>query len=390
MKNCSSKKLRVAIIFRVASRYRMPILKRVQESEEFDLCIMHGEDIPNTKFKNTSDFMGIPHVQLKTWFHSLSISGRSVQACFYPSIFQALCRYKPDVILAGGGNIFNHPLVMLYSKLRKIPLVLWSLGELPNRKHSGLGLVNRFLRDSYLKRADVLLGYSQRAKDYFLEIGCTSPIFVAVNVVDTQRVFEHIARVGDSYLDTQKELGIVGKQVILFVGAMTKAKQIDRLIYAYAQIKQDHENTVLLLVGDGTEKQNLMDLAAELKCKDVIFTGRVFDGVSRYFLCGDVFVLPGLGGLALSEAMCHSLPIICGVADGCEEHLVQSGRNGSILQTNTVEELTETIKGFLNDHENTREMGKESLRIIKEEHNVFGYVNNIEKTLRKAVDLRKW
>ena len=63
----------------------------------------------------------------------------------------------------------------------------------------------------------------------------------------------------------------------------------------------------------------------------ITLTGKVIDGVSAYFLLGDIFVLPHFGGLSISEAMAHGLPVIATVADGCELDLIEPGGNGFLV-----------------------------------------------------------
>ena len=52
------------------------------------------------------------------------------------------------------------------------------------------------------------------------------------------------------------------------------------------------------------------------------FEGSVYDPVrlGQYFLSSQIFVQPGMGGLAINEAMCFGKPIICSICDGTERN----------------------------------------------------------------------
>ena len=79
--------------------------------------------------------------------------------------------------------------------------------------------------------------------------------------------------------------------------------------------------------------------------KNIFFVGKIIDGISKYFLQSDVFVLPGLGGLAISDAMIHGLPVIAGKADGTEIDLV-TNETGFLHEELNVDILVEVFITF--------------------------------------------
>jgi glycosyltransferase involved in cell wall biosynthesis len=117
---------------------------------------------------------------------------------------------------------------------------------------------------------------------------------------------------------------------------------------------------------------------------DVTFTGRVIEDVAAYFQLGDVFVLPGLGGLAISEAMAHGLPIVCSEADGCELDLVEPGANGDIFEVGDGRALEQTLDAMVGDRERLRAMGERSRWIIEHRFNIHTYMENLRDALRFA------
>ena len=78
-------------------------------------------------------------------------------------------------------------------------------------------------------------------------------------------------------------------------------------------MKNIDENIELIIVGDGPYKSELIKLKKHLNVKNINFVGSQFDNIDFYWRSADLFVLPGLGGLAISEAMCYSLPILCSI-----------------------------------------------------------------------------
>lgn len=70
----------------------------------------------------------------------------------------------------------------------------------------------------------------------------------------------------------------------------------------------------------------------------------------------DLFVLPGLGGLAIQEAMCFGLPVIAAESDGTQDDLI-AAQNGWVLENPDVDSLADTILEAVSDTDRLRSMG---------------------------------
>ena len=56
-----------------------------------------------------------------------------------------------------------------------------------------------------------------------------------------------------------------------------------------------------------------------------------------------VYVLAGMGGLSINDAMCFSLFVICLVCDGTEKDLVADGVNGYFFKEGDANDLVDKI-----------------------------------------------
>jgi glycosyltransferase involved in cell wall biosynthesis len=142
------------------------------------------------------------------------------------------------------------------------------------------------------------------------------------------------------------------------------------LIKSFQAIKTEHPECAMILIGGGAIEDELKEYVATNNIEDIYFAGKIFEGISKYFLLADLFVLPGLGGLSIFEAMVHGLPVISASADGTEVDLIQEGENGYILKTDSVEELSELLSKFLNDKELAPKFGKKSRDIVENKINI--------------------
>ena len=146
------------------------------------------------------------------------------------------------------------------------------------------------------------------------------------------------------------------------------------LIDAFARIVSRYPDAELVIVGDGPELNNLKRQAEELKLsKETIrFIGAVYDPkeLGAYMNESTVYVLAGMGGLSINDAMTYGLPVLCSVCDGTERDLVTDGVNGLFFQEGDAESLAEKIETLFASPARCKEMGRESERIIREKINI--------------------
>lgn len=388
MSSPSTKPLRVALVQRVLSPYRAPVFERLAARSELDLKVFHGKSVRGTKIKSAKPREALPSEELWTLTMAAKSSGRSVPLVFHPSLVWHVARFGPDVLLCeGNSNILNNVLLFAYAKLLGKKIVWWSLGQLPNRPYKGLAKYYLRLVRFLESRADAWMGYSSRARQHFLDRGFPPErVFRAVNCIDTDAVFDQKTQFEGQEETLRTELGLDGRWVVLFVGALVEAKRIDRLVRAFARLRENNPKAALLIVGDGTARQALESLAKELNVdEDTRFVGAVHEGVSRYFLLADTFVLPGLGGLAIPQAMAHSLPVLCGSADGTEEDYVRDGETGRVFSGESDEEIEAEIAAILaewaSDESISGQLGENALRLIQEQFNVHTFVDSVTECL---------
>lgn len=371
--------LKVVIPEIVCYRFRLPILRRLSDSPYLKVLNLVGTGIPGTKVSNAPDCSGIDLRILSTWQRKVTSTGRPAILSFNPTLLFHLIQFRPDVLLLPGGNVPNNLVNLLYAKVTGTPIVWWSLGSVYGRRFRGLSKVYRWINRWIEKQATCYAAFSSASVNYFLERGFPADrIFNLVNVVDTDLVRRQIVACQDRVEGLRQDLGLEGKRVVILVGSLTKTKAVDLLVRAFAELTEHHENTRLLIVGDGPERAPAEALASELGIDEsTIFTGSVYDGVETYFQLGDLLVLPGTGGLAISEGMAHGLPVICSVGDGVEIDLVDDGVNGYRVGERDLPGLVEKMRLVLESDERMEAMGQASSRMIDEGANISNYMQEM-------------
>ncbi len=347
----------------------------------------HGADIPGTQTVNGADLSGFDRRQLSTIPFKIHSGGTATGLPLCPLLPWHLARFRPDVILAeGNSNLLNNLLVFAYAAVSRTPVVFWTLGEL--RYAAALTRKQRLFRriTHWMEsHSAALLGYSSLVLEYFTRQGYPPERqFRAVNCVDTDQVFARIEAARGAVEPLRSALRLQGKQVLLYVGAITASKRLEDLVVVHARLQQQRPNLALLIVGDGAYRTEIERFAAAQGARDVIFAGQVVEGVSRYFLLADVFVLPWLGGLAISEAMAHGLPVVVTEADGCEVDLVETGKNGYILPVGDRAALEQCLASLLDDPQRLTLMAQHSRWIIEHRYNIHTYMENVVSALEFA------
>ena len=374
------KKRKVFVLYRVVQQWRAPIFERMAMSERYQFKVVHGPDFPGTKVVNTKAKYRFDRKEL----FSFRIQKKSVNGLiampFSPFLFFYLCFKQPHVIVTeGASNLVNAFQGFCYCKIFRRKFIWWSLGKIQKRDYD----VSRKRIDwiiRYMERkSDAIISYSTLGKQYFESLGIPSEkIFVAVNVVDTIQKTKQLEHINSEAV--RNEFHNEASFNVLFVGAINKEKKIDVLLRAFAVLEKKYPDIYLNIVGDGSYLNDLKAIARELEIRNINFRGSVIDGVEKYFIGSDVFVLPGLGGLAVSEAMVYGLPVIASIGDGCEADLIDK-TNGFLDPDLAEDSLGEYLETLYLDRKKLDQFKASSLYKIRHKFNVENYLEQVYKAI---------
>ncbi len=114
---------------------------------------------------------------------------------------------------------------------------------------------------------------------------------------------------------TREELGMKEDDLLLsFVGRLENQKDPLTLLQAYQIVKNTNPKFKLIIVGDGSLRDEMEKLTEERKIKDVMFTGFIPQkNVAAIMSAADAFILPTLHegfGFVFIEAQASGLPVV--------------------------------------------------------------------------------
>ena len=134
----------------------------------------------------------------------------------------------------------------------------------------------------------------------------------------------------------------------LFAGNLSKRKGIDIVLKAYSKIR--NSDTQLVLAGFIEKSQK--DLVNKyLKYDDIIFVGKIKNSemYKLYSSCHVLLVVSAEEGFAavIGESLASGLPVICSKNSG-GSHFIKERKHGKVLDSNSLEELSQTMEEFKN------------------------------------------
>jgi glycosyltransferase involved in cell wall biosynthesis len=174
------------------------------------------------------------------------------------------------------------------------------------------------------------------------------PVSLIYNGVDLVR-YDHT----DPCCTLREEYGLPdATQLVGVVARLEAEKGHPTLLDAWPAVVRRVPNARLLVVGEGSRREELEAQAAALGITEwVVFTGRR-DDVPAVTAALDVAVLPSYReaqGLTILEAMALSRPVVASAVGGIPE-VIEDGRTGLLVPPHDAGALAAAITRLLTDH----------------------------------------
>lgn len=150
--------------------------------------------------------------------------------------------------------------------------------------------------------------------------------------------------------------------VIIFIGRLTKVKQLDMLVNTIAILRARGEQYNLVFVGDGVEREKLKTQVRNLKLQtQVWFYGACYDEKINAELIynADLCVAPGNVGLTAMHAMVFGCPVIthnCFKWQMPEFEAIRQGETGDFFEYKSEQSLMDTISKWFKTKADKREI----------------------------------
>jgi len=153
-----------------------------------------------------------------------------------------------------------------------------------------------------------------------------------------------------------------GEVRLLYVGRISKEKDLDVLAKAYRQLRDEGLSIQLLIVGHGPYSEALSETLP-----DAIFTGYLKGKeLATAYASADVFAFPSTTdtfGNVIIEAQASGVPVIVSDSGGPKE-LVEDNVNGLITKSHDVEDFSRAIRELVVDPARRERMGSRARQSV--------------------------
>ncbi len=159
-------------------------------------------------------------------------------------------------------------------------------------------------------------------------------------------------------------------KVLLTVSRLELWKRVDRAIVALSKLQDDYSNVKLIIVGEGSERNNLEQLTHELNIdSNVVFAGAVcHNEVKNFMAITDIFLslydLSNVGN-PLLESMAMGNPIIT-LNVGDTSKVILNEKNGLLVNIEEIDKIPKKIQNLLDNSLYAKNLGQNAKKYAKD------------------------
>ncbi len=185
------------------------------------------------------------------------------------------------------------------------------------------------------------------------------------------------------------EPGTRAEAEILYVGRLGTRKGLDHLISAFSQLRSEHPEARLRVIGTGPRRRALLARIRQMKLDGtVLLEGYLpVEEVETAYRRATCVVSPSLyEGLstALLEAMASGAPVVATTVPGSID-LIQDGINGRLVPPKDGAALAEAVQGVLESPAEAAAMGRRARRTIEEGYTWDAITSRYEAAFDEAI-----
>lgn len=318
----------VTFVARYVPQYREAFLHGVRDrlaEAGVAFRLIHGQPTPREAAKG--DAVSLVWAE-RVDSHILPILGREL---YWQPVLRRVWHDDLVVVEQGSKLLANYPLT-LAQPWGGPPLAFWGHGR-HFAAHEVTG-VGEAAKAALARRAHWWFAYTERSARVVTALGYPpARITVVQNAVDTRALRAWRADVtGQELTRLRGDLGIGEGPVGVYCGALYREKRLGFLVEACDRVRRALPSFELVVVGGG-EDAGLVRAAAAAR-PWLHYVGPRFGREKvAHLALGDLFLMPGLVGLAILDAFALGLPIVTTAVDyhSHEIEYLEDGRNGRVV-----------------------------------------------------------
>ncbi len=294
-------------------------------------------------------------------------------------------RLRPDIVhthTAKAGAVGR--LAVLLAGRRR-PVVVHTFHGHVLRGYFGAAgsLLFRAIETLLARVTDSLVAVSPEVRDELVGLGVAPES--RFTVVRLGIELEPRVRCDEDPADVRRRYGIgVDRFVVGWFGRMTAVKRTEDLLDTLAALRERGVDALLLLVGDGTDRDRLEQLAhGRGLAKSCLFVGYQEDVAPWYAVCDAVVLTSANEGtpVTIIEALAASRPVAATSVGGVPD-VVEDGVTGFLVRRGDTHALAERLEILARDEQRRRSMGETGRDHVLERYAVSRLVDDVDALYR--------
>jgi glycosyltransferase involved in cell wall biosynthesis len=268
------------------------------------------------------------------------------------------------------------------ARFARVPLIIsWETVS-----HSGNPYHNSFQRiNGYrlmAKLASLIIAVSNEVKDSLIRQRRVNPNKIrAIHYgVDLEKFRPNGY---EKHMSQRRAMNIGADAFLVGIAArLERWKGHSVFIKAFAELASRFENVQVILIGDGSLRDQLEKMVRDLNLQNRIQFLGIRSDIVDLLNCIDLFVLPSLPGEGLPnvllEAMACKKAVIATNVGGIAE-LVRSGENGFVVESANTDELKSALEKVLVDPNYLNQLSENALKTVTNEFSLQKQVAAFEE-----------
>lgn len=360
--------LKILFVFNHPAPYKVRLLNELAKS--YDLTVIFERDENRDRNKEF-------YSERKYNFKTVPIKGIKLgrEGLLSFGVKNHIKHNKYDLIIMNGYSHLSEMIALDYLKKHQIPYVMYINGGIINEKEAKW---KKNLKTKYLSGAKYYFSPDENSNKYLKYYGAdASKIFN----YPYSTIYENEILTKDVELN-EKELrnkyNLSESKIFISVGQLIPRKNYLELIKFWNENKIED---TLMIIGEGEEKQKIMDYIEENHLSNVLLPGYLpREEFFKLFRISTAFIFPSkedIYGHVINEALSQGLPVITTSHVNSGLHLIKNGVNGFIIENinskNTLEALEFCMNNDMSEaciktaRENTIEkMSEAHIKIIED------------------------
>ena len=173
-------------------------------------------------------------------------------------------------------------------------------------------------------------------------------------------------------------------KIIVGIGRLTKQKNFSLLISAFNEILKKYPEYILIILGDGEKKSEILKLIKTLGIENKVHLVGFQENVYQYLIKADCFVLSSLWedpGFVLLEAGLSNTTVISSNCKNGPQEILDNENNGYLFKNNNLNDFLKKFDEF--KKEKVSELNKKKLKLKKEikKFTLYSHFNSLKKII---------